>query len=120
MTFWDWLDRRWPTERGWVTLALFALISGLLLMALDNPALWDVEVFKVIIQAVVLTGFLNMLLAFYFAANKADEAKVENTNAAFRAIEATAKAGNDPAPDVLLKPGETAKAIPDEPEGDPR
>ena len=60
-------------------------------MAGANPELWEVEVFKVIVQATVLTGALNMVLAFHFAANKADETKVENTGKAFDAITAAAK-----------------------------
>ena len=63
----------WPTERQWVTIATFGLVLVLLAMAHANPRLWDVEVFKVIIQAAVLTGLLNMILAFHFSANKGDE-----------------------------------------------
>lgn len=117
MTVWQFLDRAlgrlpgWPTERQWVTTATVALVLVLLGMAHANPRLWDVEVFKVIIQAVVLTGLLNMILAFHFAANKSDETKSENTGKAFDAIAATAKAGGgEQAPDVILEPGETAQA----------
>lgn len=115
MSFWNWLHRTgpgWPTERQWITIALIGLIVLLLAMAAGNPRLWDVEVFKVIIQAVVLTGFLNMALAFHFAANKSDETKADNTGKAFDAITATANAsgGDPPPPDVVLKPGETAQA----------
>lgn len=92
MTLWDFLDKRWPNERSFVTILLALLIAGLLQMAHDRPALWDVEVFKVIIQAVVLTGALNMLMAFHFAANKSDETKSDNTAKAFEAITATAQA----------------------------
>lgn len=121
MSFWTWLHRSgpgWPTERQWITIALFALIVLLLMMALADPHLWSVEVFKVIIQAVVLTGFLNMVLAFHFAANKGDETKAENTGKAFEAITAAANAsGGDPTPpDVVLRPGETAQAEPREPD----
>lgn len=80
MTFWDFVNEAWPTERGWVTIGLFAVLTGLLSMAQADPRLWDVEVFKVIIQAVSLTGLLNMILAFHFAANKSDEAKAQNTS----------------------------------------
>lgn len=92
MSFWDWLDKRWPNERSFVTILLAVLTAGLLQMAHERPELWDVEVFKVIVQAVVLTGVLNMVLAFHFAANKGDEAKSENTAKAFEAITATAQA----------------------------
>lgn len=77
-------------ERQWVTIGIFGLAILLLGMAWRNPALWEVEVFKVIVQAVVLTGLLNMVLAFHFSSNKGDGQARENTAAAFRAIEATA------------------------------
>lgn len=108
MTFWAFLDRcidrlpGWPSERQWVTIWTFLLTLILLAMARANPALWSVEVFKVIVQAVVLTGVLNMILAFHFAANKGDEDKTRNTAAAFEAITATANATApaDPEPDA--------------------
>lgn len=83
-------------ERQWVTIATFALCCLLLGMAWANPALWEVEVFKVIIQAVVLTGILNMVLAFHFSSNKGSEAARENTGKAFDAI--VAVSANSPAP----------------------
>lgn len=105
------LDRGpgWPSERQWVTIGMFGLVLFMLQMAKTNPALWDVEVFKVIIQAVALTGLLNMILAFHFAANKSDEAKTENTSKAFDAI-AAAHGRADAPPDAILKLGETAQA----------
>jgi hypothetical protein len=111
MTFWTFLDRTlnrlpgWPSERQWVTIWLGALIVILLLMARANPDLWNVEVFKVIAQAVVLTGFLNMVLAFHFAANKGDEDKTANTGKAFEAITAAANAA---------APGEVASKAADQ------
>jgi hypothetical protein len=112
VTFWDWLDKRWPNERGWVIILLAWLIAGLLSMAKQNPELWQVELFKTLLTATVITGALNMILAFFFAANKNDETKSENTRAAFDAITATANASGAPEqkPDVVLKPGETAQA----------
>jgi hypothetical protein len=118
MNVWQFLDRclgrlpGWPSERQWVTIWLFILIFILLAMASANPELWTVEVFKVVMQAVVLTGALNMVLAFHFAANKGDETKAENTGKAFDAITATANAATPDRPDVVLAPGETAQAAP--------
>lgn len=95
---------RWPRifltikpleERHFVTLAIILMIAGMLVMARENPELWKVELFKTLLTAVVMTGFLNMVVAYHFAANKGDEKKVENTSAAFRAIEATAVAGGN-------------------------
>lgn len=99
------------TERQAVTAGLFGLTLLMLGMAWMQPGLWDVKLFEVILQAVVLTGLLNMVVAFHFAANKQSEKAAENTGDAFRAITATAQAGGaQTAPDVLLQPGETAQA----------
>jgi hypothetical protein len=99
VTVWDFLDKRWPRERTFVTVLLYGLIIGLLQMAADNPGLWKEEVFKVILQALALTGFLNMLMAFHFSANKSDEVKANNTTLALQAIN-TAQAGSDAKPET--------------------
>lgn len=101
-----------PTERQWVTIGLYVMASSMIWMGYLDRSLWSVELFKVIVQAVVISGFINMVLAFHFAANKSDEDKTQNTRAAFDAITATANAssGGDTPPDVILKPGETAQA----------
>jgi cytoskeletal protein RodZ len=79
------------SERQWVTAGLFGLTVAMLAMTLRNPGLWDVKLFEVILQAVVLTGLLNMVVAFHFAANKQDEQRAQNTAKAFEAITATAQ-----------------------------
>ncbi len=111
MTFWQWAENRWPSERGWVTIATFVLAGSMLKMAEVHRELWQVELFKTLLTLVIGTAIVNMILAFHFTANKADEKKTDNTRAAFEAITATAQAGNlTPEPDVLLRPGETAQA----------
>lgn len=95
MTFWTFLNRLgpgWPSERQWVTFSLFALTGGMLLMARENPELWNVKLFEFVLQAIAITGVLNMVVAFHFAANKGDEQKAANTAKAFDAISAAAKA----------------------------
>ncbi len=91
---------RQPNERQGVTIAVFALAVLMIGMAGFNPKLWEVEVFKVLIQAVVLTGILNMVVAFHFAANKSDETKASNTGKAFDAITATAKSNTADTVDI--------------------
>lgn len=78
------------SERQWVTTGLFAMTGAMLAMAYFQPALWDVKLFEVVLQAVVLTGLLNMVTAFHFAANQASQKATENTGEAFRAITAAA------------------------------
>ena len=93
-------------ERQWVTIATFALAVLLLAMAWDNPKLWDVKLFEVLVQAVVLTGLLNMVLAFHFSSNKGSETARENTGKAFDAITA---AVTSTTPDTTVptgKPGD--------------
>ena len=115
MTFWDWLDKwRPPGERAWVTILLAVLIAAMLQMAADDPKLWQVELFKTLLTASIISGGINMVLAFHYSANKGDEQKTANTRAAFDAITATAQAATPPEPDVILQPGETAQAADEE------
>jgi hypothetical protein len=92
---------RWPKiyitplpERGVVTFGIFALIIMMFAMAREEPKLWEVELFKTLLTAVVITGFLNMVVAYHFTANKSDETKADNTGKAFEAIKETARAVN--------------------------
>ena len=62
-------------------------------MVHNDPTLWDVELFKIILQAVIISGILGMVLAFHYAANKSDETKTNNTAKAFDAIKAAAEKG---------------------------
>lgn len=84
-------------ERHFVTLAIIAIIVGMLLMAREDPDLWEVELFKTLLTAFALTGFLNMVVSFHFSANKGDEKKSDNTSKAFEAISETARAAGAPA-----------------------
>ena len=95
MNFWQWLYRAgpgWPTERQWVTIAVFILASAMLQMAVDNPDLWKEELFKTLITVVIVTAIVNAIVAFHFAANKSDEAKTENTAKMADAMKAVAEA----------------------------
>lgn len=105
MNFWEFVDRLlgrlpgWPSEKQLVMITTFAMGFMMVLMAEHDPALWNVELFKTLITVVIVTGCINMILAFYFTANKADEQRalveekrVDNTGKAFEAITATAQA----------------------------
>ncbi len=107
---------KWPTERQWVTMGLFALTVMMLIMAYRKPDLWKVESFKSILQAVMITGLLNMVAAFHFTANKSDETKSENTAKAFDAITATANAGaGAPGDPSSIKSGDAVTITAEEP-----
>ncbi len=90
------LDRLpgWPSERQVVMGTTFAMGFMMIIMGKQDPALWNVELFKTLITVVIVTGCVNMILAFHFAANKGDEDKTTNTGKAFDAITATAQASN--------------------------
>lgn len=99
MLKWKW---RWPhihvtiiplQERHFVTLAIFLLATGMLLMARENPDLWEIDLFTIILQAVVISGIIGSILAFHFAANKKDVVEVE---AAGRASELEAARQRQP------------------------
>lgn len=79
-------------ERHFISLSVILMIVGMLLMAREDPNLWEVELFKTLLTAITVTGFLNMILSFHFSRNEGDEKKTENTNKAFEAIAETAKA----------------------------
>lgn len=92
------------TERQAYTAGMFALVVGMLAMAYIQPALWEQKLFEVILQALVLTGLLNLAGAFHFAANQQSQKATENTGDAFKAIAATAHARDTDAP--TGKPGD--------------
>lgn len=84
-----WLERVWPTERGWVTIATFILAASMLKMAEVHRDLWNVELFKTLLTLVIGTAIVNMILAFHFTANKSEETRSQNTGKladAFRAV----------------------------------
>ena len=119
MTFWHFLDRcldrlpGWPTEKQLVMLTTFAMGFMMIIMANNDPTLWNVELFKTLITVVIVTGCINMVLAFYFTANKSDEDRVaidavraDNTGKAFDAITATASANTSPDDPAIIKEGD--------------
>lgn len=84
----------WPSERQTVMGTTFAMGFMMLLMGQHDPSLWNVELFKTLITVVIVTGCVNMILAFHFSANKSDEKRMENTGKAFDALKASADATN--------------------------
>lgn len=93
-------------ERQAVTLGIWLLAIGLLLMAREDPKLWEVKLFEILLQAVIISGIIGSILAFHFAANKGDESKTENTRVAFEALRDTARAVG--APEDVKKAAEEA------------
>lgn len=73
---WEFLDSLvdrlpgWPDERQWVTMGIFLLAYTMLRMAVVNGDLWTVELFKILLQAVVISAIIGSIVAFHFSANK--------------------------------------------------
>lgn len=112
-TFWWFLDRLiqrlpgWPSEKQLVMLTTFGMGFMMIIMARNDPSLWNVELFKTLITVVIVTGCVNMILSFYFTANKSDEVRSVNTGKAFDAIKAAQEAGPAPVDPNTIKEGDT-------------
>jgi hypothetical protein len=110
--FWQFADSLlnrlpgWPTEKQLVMLTTFAMGFMMLIMAQNNMALWNIELFKTLITVVIVTGCVNMVLAFYFTANKSDETRSANTAKAFEAITATAQAAGSSTDSNVIREGD--------------
>lgn len=116
MLKWEW---EWPhvhvtiiplQERHFVTLAIFMLAAGMLMMARENPDLWEIDLFTIILQAVVISGIIGSILAFHFAANKKDVVEVE---AAERAAELAAVQRRQPTVDIPPDAAQAADQVAD-------
>lgn len=92
MTFWDFLDKTldrlpgWPNGRGLVGLATFSLTIMVLWMVKADESLRQDEFFKVIATAIVLTGFINGVVAFFFSQNQLNAEASQNSLVAFETM----------------------------------
>lgn len=83
----------WP-DTTTVISVLFLLLSWRLFEAIiENPSLADNQGFMVLAQAVIVTGAIGLVGAFYFAAGKKDRDQQEILEKQADAL----RAGNDPA-----------------------
>lgn len=57
--------------RTWLAIAMFLETNIVLGLLAFIPSLAEVKLFELIAQAIVMQGFLGLVLAFYFAANEA-------------------------------------------------
>ncbi len=92
MNVWQFLDKTidrlpgWPNGRGLVGLATFSLTVMILWMVKSDESLRQDEFFKVIATAIVLTGFINGVVAFFFSQNQLNAEASQNSRAAFEAM----------------------------------
>lgn len=113
MNFWEFVDKQidrlpgWPSEKQLVMITTFAMGFMMIIMARNDPTLWNVELFKTLTTVIIVTGMINMILAFYFTANKSDETRSANTAKAFDAIKATAEANTTITDSSTIKDGDS-------------
>lgn len=61
----------WPDQRGWMAMGLFGLTAWVLWLARPLNGAEPSEFFKILAQAVVITGFINGVLGFLYTSSKA-------------------------------------------------
>lgn len=98
MNGWEFLDRTldrlpgWPNGRGLVGLATFSLTIMVLWMIKEDETLRNDEFFKIIATAIILTGFINGVVAFFFSQNQLNSEASSNSRVAFEAVSKQADA----------------------------
>lgn len=116
MNFWTFLDRAldrlpgWPNGRGLVGLATFSLTIMVLWMVKSDESLRNDEFFKVIATAIVLTGFINGVVAFFFSQNQLNAEASQNSRVAFETMGKQADAAKTVAERTPAAPDTVAQA----------
>lgn len=84
MNFWEFLDRQfsrlpgWPTGRGLVGMSMVFLTVMILWMLKEEPQLRHDDFFKTIAGAIIITGLINSVVAFFYSQNHAAEQAAMN------------------------------------------
>lgn len=60
----------WPDQRGWISIAMFALSWRLVEIINANPLLLANASFMQVVTLIIGSGGLLLILAFHFAASK--------------------------------------------------
>lgn len=63
-------------EREWMVAALYSSTLLIICALIAYPELGKMELFKVLAQAIVLQGFLQLAAAFYFTSSKEERGEV--------------------------------------------
>lgn len=66
-----------PDSRGWVAIALFALSTYVLTLLAFFPALAQITLFSVLAQAIIVSGLIGGVVAFFYASSKSSADKDE-------------------------------------------
>ena len=66
--------------RTWIAVGMFLETNIILVLLALRPALAEIKLFEILAQAIVIQGFLGLVLAFYFSASAPidDHRKDEN------------------------------------------
>jgi hypothetical protein len=72
----------WPDQRGWMAIGLFGLTAWVLWLARPIHGAPPSEFFKVLAQAVVITGFINSVVGFLYTSSKGAAEAREQTGKA--------------------------------------
>lgn len=59
-----------PDSHGWFSLGLFLSTWAVFGAMIYDPSLRKDDLFKMLAQAIVLTGLVNLAASFYFTASK--------------------------------------------------
>jgi len=97
----------WPNERGWLTIALFVQTGALVALIATVPDLRKDEFFKAIANAIIVTGWIGFAVG-----QRQNSQDREQVGRAIDTLNEQAKSipNAATAPDVMLRPGETARA----------
>lgn len=68
-------DLRLPDTRAWVAVGLFALGWRALELVAERPQLASNQLFSMLAQALILTGVVAQVAAYYFGSSKGSSAK---------------------------------------------
>lgn len=90
----------WPSDaRGWMTLGLFVESNVIIGAMIFNPSLADIDLFKIIAQAIILQGLLQLAAAFYFTATKTGAELAAGAMATLQAQTSSTSGGGASVPD---------------------
>ena len=84
----------WPDNRGWMALGLFAMTAWVLWLARPGQP-EPSEYFKILSQAVVITGFINGVLSFLYTSSKSTAEAREQAGKALDIAHAATRSNAD-------------------------
>ncbi|MDB5733207.1 MAG: hypothetical protein JWQ03_3102 [Variovorax sp.] len=102
------MNRKPLTLRDWIGVCLIAAFVASI-MALFWKIIPKENEQLIVYMLGQLSGFVATVVGFHYVVSKNDEQKSENTAAAFRAIEATAKNGTGATDQNVIRPGDTVE-----------